>query len=216
MSTLTQQHATLITAPNPGKLSALEAAMMDGCNSLHEAVAAGDDERIASLRADLEAMVDRYEATEAEGHPHPRWAVPHQRALYLSAAGDAEGAIVYEQIALEHAGTARQREISLGNIAERCLRLGRYDEAVEYFLQAQQVAPNSTPIMLTGAQALYHAGFVAEANNIFKAFLGMPHLLKQGTDLTAYLDYETRLHAMAGDLPALASLLRRWEEVSCG
>lgn len=214
--------ATLITAPNPSNMTPLEAGMMDGCNVLHEAVAAGDDEQVAHLTADLAAMLDRYEAANADDHPNADWAVPHQRALVLSAAGDAEGAIVYEEIALDHAGTARQREISLGNLSERSLRLGRLDDAIEFFFRARDISPGSIPIMLTGAQALYLAGYTGQADGIFRALLARPDLLSIGNDLTAYLEFESRLHAMRRGLPSLNRLMDRWEmlrlsqEMACG
>jgi tetratricopeptide (TPR) repeat protein len=214
--------AALITARNPANMTPLEAAMMDGCNLLHAAVGAGDHEEAARLITDLAAMLDRYEAAGADDHPNADWAVPHQRALVLSAAGDAAAAIVYEEIALEHAGTARQREISLGNLSERCLRLGRLDEAVEFFFRARDNSPSSIPIMLTGAQALYLAGYRQQAEGIFRALLGRADLLSIGNDLTAYLEFESRLHAMRRDLPSLDALMERWEslrlsqEMACG
>src|SRR5262249_35969295 len=157
---------------------------------LHEAVGLGDEIRVQELEAAVTRLLERYEACNAEEHPHPRWAVPHQRALFMSAAGDVAGAVIYEDIALPHAQTERQREISLGNLAERYMRLERFDEAVEYFFKAREVAPRSVPIMLTGAQALYLAGFRAESDRIFKALLSMPQLLTSSSDLTAYLDFE--------------------------
>lgn len=212
MTTLASQTGTtVITAPNPGNMSPLEAAMMDACNELHEAVGLNDAARVTDLEAALSAMLQKYEAAGAEDHPAPKWAVPHQRALFLSAAGDVEGAIIYEDIALQHAGTERQREISLGNLAERCMRLGQHDDALHYFLRARDVAPRSVPIMLTGAQALFLAGYRAEADRIFRALLAMPQLLSVGSDLTAYLDFETRLQAMRADLPSLDRLMSAWE-----
>lgn len=202
---------TVITAPNPGNMSPLEAAMMDACNELHEAVAQGDEQRVEELETALGRMLERYEATNAEDHPHPKWAIPHQRALFLSAAGDVEGAVIYEEVALQHAQTPRQREISLGNLADRYMRLGRYDAAIEHFLKAREVAPKSVPIMLTGAQALYLAGFRAEADRIFKALLAMPQLLTPSSELAAYLDFETRLQSMRPDLPSLDRLMAAWE-----
>ncbi len=212
-ATTTTTHTTLITAPNPTNMSALEAAMMDACNQLHEAVGQGDDDAALRLRSDLAEMLDRYEHSNADDHPNADWAVPHQRALALSAAGEVEGAIVYEEIALEHAGTDRQREISLGNLADRSIRAGRAEQAVEYFFRARDVSPRSVPIMLTGAQALYLAGYVSESNRIFQALGAMPRLLREGTELTAYLDFETRLQEMRLDLPALDELLGRWESI---
>ena len=43
------QTTTVITAPNPGNMSPLEAAMMDACNELHEAVSQADDALIQDL-----------------------------------------------------------------------------------------------------------------------------------------------------------------------
>jgi tetratricopeptide (TPR) repeat protein len=213
MTTFASQTTTVITAPNPASMSPLEGAMMDACNELHEVISLGDDARARELEATLVRLMERYEATNAEDHPHPRWAIPHHRALFMSAAGDAAGAVIYEEIALQHAQTDRQREISLGNLAERYMRLERFDEAVEHFFKAREVAPRSVPIMLTGAQALYLAGFRAESDRIFRALLSMPHLLTVGSDLTAYLDFETRLQAMRPDLPSLDRLMSAWESL---
>ncbi len=210
-NTNASQTTTVITAPNPGNMSPLEAAMMDACNELHEAVSLGDEERIQHLEAAMGRMLDKYEATNAEDHPHPRWAVPHQRGLFMSAAGDVAGAVIYEDIALQHAQTERQREISHGNLAERYMRLERFDDAIEHFMKARDVAPKSVPIMLTGAQALFLAGFRAEADRIFKALLSMPQLLTPTSELTAYLDFETRLQVMRQDLPSLDRLMAAWE-----
>lgn len=207
------RHTTLITSPNPAKMTPLEAAMMDACNTLHDAVARNDDRRIAETRSQLTELLDRYEACGAEDHPHPRWAVPHQRALAMSALGDLHQALVYEELALEHAGTERQREISLGNLAERSMRVGRIEDSIEYFFQARDVSPASVPILLTGAQALYLAGFKAESDGIFAALLGMNEQFRTGTELTAYLDFETRLQVMKRDLPSLQNVLRKWESV---
>jgi tetratricopeptide (TPR) repeat protein len=124
-----------------------------------------------------------------------------------------EQAIVTERIALRYADTDRRREISLGNLADRCLRLGRYDEAIETFLEAQSVAPESVPVMLTGAQALALGGFPAEAERIFRTFLENPSHLRPGTELVAYLEYEPRLGELAAGLPALAELRARWERI---
>jgi tetratricopeptide (TPR) repeat protein len=197
-------------------MTELEGAIMDACNALHEARACDDQERIEQLKVHLDQMLTRYEDSGADNHPQPRWAVPHHRALSLSALGDVEGAIVYEEIALDHAGTDRQREISLGNLAERSIRAGRAEDAVEFFFRAREVAPRSIPIMLTGAQALFLAGYTVEANRIFHSFLAMPHLMTPGSELTAYLDYETRLQEMRQDLPALDDLMTRWEGAKAG
>lgn len=205
------QSTTIITAPNPGSMSPLEAAMMDACNELHEAVGNGDEQRVGQLETLMTELLTRYEATGAEAHPQPRWAVPHPRALFMSAAGDVAGAVIYEDIALQHAETPRQREISLGNLAERYMRLERFEDAVEHFFKAREVAPRSVPIMLTGAQALYLAGFRAESDRIFKALLSMPQLLTPTSELTAYLDFETRLQVMRQDLPSLDRLMAAWE-----
>jgi tetratricopeptide (TPR) repeat protein len=210
------QHTTLVTTKKPTELSPLEGAIMDACNSLHEAMALDDADLTARLVAELDALLDRYEASDAEDHPNPKWAVPHHRALAMSAAGNVEGAVVYEEVALEHADNKRRLEISHGNLAERYLRLERYDEALAHFLAAQEVAPNSTPIMLTGAQALYFTGHAQAADAIFRAFLARPDLLRPHTELTAYLDYETRLRELRAALPSLDALMTRWEEVSRG
>jgi hypothetical protein len=93
------------------------------------------------------------------------------------------------------------------------MRLERFDEAVEHFFKARDVAPKSVPIMLTGAQALYLAGFRAESYRIFMALLSMPQLLTPSSDLTAYLDFETRLQAMRPDLPSLDRLMSAWESL---
>jgi tetratricopeptide (TPR) repeat protein len=202
--------ATLVTCPKPDDFSPLEAAIMDACNEMHEAREQGDAQGAARVRTLLLKLVDRYDEADAEGHPNAAWARPNQRALALSACGEVERAVEAELIALKYADTPRRREISLGNLADRCIRLGRYEEAVRFFLQARQAAPESVPVMLTGAQALFLLGHADAANNIFATFLDRPEMLAPGTELTAYLDCETRLREMALDLPALRELMVRW------
>lgn len=204
---------SLVTATTPAELSPLEAAIMDACNLLHEVRAAGAGARATEVRAQLFDLLDKYDASDAENHPNPAWARANQRALAHSAAGEVEQAVVTERIALRYADTNRRREISLGNLADRCLRLGRYEEAIESFLEAQAIAPTSVPVMLTGAQALALAGFADEANRIFRAFLENPEHLRPGTELVAYLEYEPRLGELAAGLPALAELRARWDRI---
>lgn len=204
---------TLITSPTASSMSPLESIIMDRCNALHEARAAGDADLADRLIDSLETLLEKYEASDAEAHPNAAWAVPHHRALVCSAAGQSESAVMYEEIALQHADTARRLEISHGNLAERCLRLERYDDALAHFLAAQQVAPTSVPIMLTGAQALHLCGYHAQAEKIFRALLARKDLLRSETDLTAYLDYEPRLVAMRHESPALDALMSAWEGV---
>ncbi len=74
-----------------------------------------------------------------------------------------------------------------------------------------EIAPGSAPILLTGAQALYLAGHTAEADRIFAEFLDHPEMLTPGSELTAYLDCESRLREMTQRLPSLAELMRRWD-----
>ena len=54
------------------------------------------------------------------------------------------------------------------------MRVGRNDEAIEYFFQARDVAPRSVPILLMGAQALYVGGHKAEADAIFRRIIATP------------------------------------------
>ncbi len=204
---------TLVTSPTASSMSPIESAIMDQCNALHECRAAGDHDAASRLADSLEALLEKYEATNAEDHPNAEWAVAHHRALVLSAAGETESAVVYEEIALEHADTPRRIEISQGNLAERCLRLERYDAALSHFLAAREVAPTSVPIMLTGAQALFFCGYTDQAEKIFRALLKRKDLLRPDTDLTAYLDYEPRLAAIRHESPALDALMSAWEEV---
>lgn len=204
---------SLVTATKPTELSPLEAAIMDACNLLHEVRASGNQAKAGEVRAHLFDLLDRYDASDAENHPNPAWARANQRALAHSAAGEVEQAIVTERIALRYADTDRRREISLGNLADRCLRIGRYDEAIEHFLEAQTVAPTSVPVMLTGAQALALAGFPDEANRIFEGFLADPAHLRPGTELVAYLEYEPRLGELAAGLPALKQLKATWDRI---
>lgn len=202
---------TLVTTPDPADLSPIEAAIMDRCNELHESVAVGNAARTRLLRSELDDLLDRYERTGAEAHPNPDWAVPNQRALVLSAAGEIEGAIEAELEAMQHADTPRRREISAGNLAERHIRLGDYVGAISWFIEARSAAPESIPIMLTGAQALFLGGYGAQANRIFARLLQQaerdPSLVSGGGELAAYLDFESRLAGMAPDLPALHELM---------
>lgn len=204
------EDTTLVTASSSSELSPMEAAIMDACNALHHARAAGDHQGVIELAQVLGELLERYAATDGDEHPNPQWAIPTQRALALSAMGKTREAIEAELNALPHADTPRRLEISLGNLADRCLRIGLIDEALAYFMRAWAVAPESVPIMLTGAQALDAAGLRDDANEIFESLLAVPELLAPDTELAAYLDHEPRLREMAVRLPALAELMARW------
>lgn len=208
------EDTTLVTASSQGEISAMEGAIMDACNALHAARAAGDHRGVIELAQVLGELLERYAATDGDNHPNPRWAIPTQRALALSAMGRTREAIEAELLALPHADTPRRLEISLGNLADRCMRIGLVDEALAYFMRAWAVAPDSVPIMLTGAQALFAAGMHSDANEIFANLLEMPELLAPDTELTAYLDHEPRLRAMADRLPSLAELMANWAAVA--
>ena len=201
---------SLVTAADPSELSPIESAIMDVCNELHESRAVGDADRVAELCAHADKLLHKYSACNAEDHPNPAWAVPNQRALILSAAGKTLRAIDAELEALQHADTPRRREISCGNLAERCVRVGRIDEALRYFLDAADAAPQSVPVLIAGAQSLHLAGYRTEANRIFDELLtqarSKPAMLGHAGELGAYLRYEPRLRRLAPDLPALSAL----------
>jgi tetratricopeptide (TPR) repeat protein len=201
---------SLVTAADPSELSPIESAIMDVCNELHEARADNHADRIAELCAQADVLLVKYEASNAEDHPNPEWAVLNQRALVLSAAGKTRQAIDAERAALDHADTPRRKEISFGNLAERCVRAGLIDEALGYFLDAAEAAPNSVPVLVAGAQSLFLAGYRTEANRIFDELLTQarqrPAMLGHAGELGAYLRYEPRLRRLAPDLPALSAL----------
>ena len=205
--------ATLVTASSPSDLSPMEAGIMDACNELHDARATGDLARARGVRTRLFALIERYEETDADNHPNAAWARPNQRALALSADGQLAQAIAAEQVALKYADTPRRREISLDNLADRCTRAGRHDEALAYFFQAAEVAPSSIPVLMTGALALHAAGHAEQADALFASLLALPGQLAPGGPLGAYLDCEDRLAAMAPDLPHLRALFDAWSRV---
>lgn len=202
---------TIVTASNPAELSPIEAAIMDACNALHESREAGDEESVGAYTAALFELLERYDATDGENHPNPAWARPSQRALALSAMGRLNEAVRAELAALKYADTPRRREISLGNLADRCLRLGDAELAVGYFLEAIAVNPGSVPVLLTGAGALFRAGHREEADAIYRAVLGTPGLLDEGSELSAYLAFDPATRAMRGSLPGLDALYAAWE-----
>lgn len=202
---------SLVTASVPSELSPIEAAIMDACNALHEARHQRDGAAELELGDRLMALLDRYDATDGEDHPSPAWARANQRALVLSAMGRLEQAIQLEEAALRYADTPRRREISAGNLAERCLRVGRPREAVAWFLQAYEANPDSLPVLITGAQALCAVGLCEEADRIFTVLADQPALLGPDSELGAYLDYEPRLRTMASKLPSLGRLIDLWD-----
>lgn len=184
---------------------------MDACNALHEAREAGDPGRASDFTNALFELLGKYDATDGDNHPHPAWSRPNQRALALSAMGRVEDAVRTELIALKYADTPRRREISLGNLADRCLRLGDADLAVGYFLEAIEANPRSVPVLITGANALFRAGHHAEADAIFLAMLGSPGLLGEGSELSAYLAFDPGTRSMRGKLGGLDDLYAAWE-----
>ncbi|MCC5824064.1 MAG: hypothetical protein LAT64_12295 [Phycisphaerales bacterium] len=206
-----QTDATIVTASNPGELSPIEAAIMDACNLLHEAREHGDRAATEAITQSLFQLLRRYDETDGDDHPNPAWSRPNQRALALSAMGRVEDAVRTELVALKYADTPRRREISLGNLADRCLRLGDAELALGYFLEAIEANPKSVPVLITGAIALFRAGHREEADAIFRAILESPGLLGEGTELSAYLAFDPGTRSMRGRLPALDDLYAAWE-----
>lgn len=209
-TTSNRHDTTIVTAPT-GDLSPLEAAIMDACNQLHEARKLEDGAGVAEIRARLFDLIDRYDATDGDDHPNPAWARPNQRALALSASGETMKAIDTERLALKYADNNRRLEISLDNLCDRCLRVGRYEEAIAYFLRATEIAPRSVNVLLNGAQALWLAGYRVQANAIFEAFEDQPEQLAPQGTLAAYLDCEPRFGQMRQDLPALDHIFKLYE-----
>jgi tetratricopeptide (TPR) repeat protein len=203
--------STIVTASNPAELSPIEAAIMDACNALHEAREQGDRHTAKAFTDALFELLARYDQTDGDNHPNPAWSRPNQRALALSAMGRVQDAVKAELIALKYADTPRRREISLGNLADRCLRLDDPELAVGYFLEALEANPDSLPVMVTGAHALYRAGHRDEADAIFQAMLESPGLLEQGGELSAYLAFDPNTRALRARLPSLELLYAAWE-----
>jgi tetratricopeptide (TPR) repeat protein len=201
---------TIVTASHSNELSPIEAAIMDCCNTLHEARDRQDLRTIREISTQLEQLLERYDQTDGENHPNPTWARANQRALALSAMGHLDQAIRLELTALKYADTPRRKEISFGNLADRCLRLGEPDRAVEYFLDAINANPESVPVLITGAHALYEAGFTEQADTIFRTLLDNESLLTPSSELGAYLDCDIRTRNLSEVLPSLSALYDRW------
>jgi len=209
-----QLRSTIVTASNHNELSPIEAAIMDCCNTLHEAQDRQDQLTIREIHAQLESLLDRYDQTDGEDHPNPAWARANQRALALSAMGMIDQAIRLELTALKYADTPRRIEISSGNLADRCLRLGEPDRAVEFFLDAINANPDSIPVLITGANSLFEAGFIEQADTIFKTLLDNPEQLTPNSELGAYLDCDIRTRNLCEHLPSLAELYLLWNEMN--
>lgn len=205
-----QISSTIVTASSVNELSPIEAAIMDCCNTLHEAHDRQDQLTIREINTQLENLLDRYDQTDGENHPNPAWARANQRALALSAMGKIDQAIRLELTALKYADTPRRKEISYGNLADRCLRLGEADRAVEFFLDAINANPESVPVLITGANSLFEAGYIEQADAIFATFLKNPSLLTPTSELGAYLDCDIRTRNLCEHLPSLAALYSRW------
>jgi len=201
---------TIVTASSSSELSPIEAAIMDCCNTLHEAHDRHDRLTIKAVSEQLDKLLDRYDQTDGENHPNPAWARANQRALALSAMGKIDQAIRLELAALKYADSPRRLEISFGNLADRCLRLGEADRALEFFLDAINANPESVPVLITGAHSLFEAGYIEQADTIFKTFLENPDLLTPSSELGAYLDCDIRTRNLCEHLPSLAALFERW------
>lgn len=201
---------TIVTASKTSELSPIEAAIMDCCNTLHEARDRHDLRTIREVSEHLEQLLNRYDETDGENHPNPAWARANQRALALSAMGQIDQAIRLELTALKYADTPRRKEISYGNLADRCLRLGEPDRALEYFLDAINANPDSVPVLITGAHALHEAGYLDQADTIFRTLLDNEQLMTPSSELGAYLDCDIRTRNLSEVLPALSALYDKW------
>jgi tetratricopeptide (TPR) repeat protein len=210
----TQIKTTIVTASIANELSPIEAAIMDCCNTLHEAHDRKDQLTIREINIELEELLDQYDQTDGENHPNPTWARANQRALALSAMGKIDQAIRLELTALKYADTPRRLEISYGNLADRCLRLGEADRAVEFFLDAINANPESVPVLITGAHSLFESGYIEQADTIFKTFLDNPQLLTPDSELGAYLDCDIRTRNLCEHLPSLSALYMRWTSLN--
>ena len=206
--------STIVTASFHNELSPIESAIMDCCNTLHEAHDRQDQLTIREVSEEIEQLLTRYDETDGEDHPNPTWARANQRALALSAMGKIDQAIRLELSALKYADTPRRQEISLGNLADRCLRLGEANRALEYFLDAINANPESVPVLITGAHSLFEAGYIEQADTIFKTFLDNPALLTPSSELGAYLDCDIRTRNLCEHLPSLTELYMRWTSMN--
>ncbi|MFK7759386.1 MAG: hypothetical protein AB8C13_05505 [Phycisphaerales bacterium] len=202
-------NTTIVTSANPSELSELEAAIMDACNELHTSREMQDQAGIEIFTSTLLTLLDSYDATDGDHHPNPAWARPNQRALAYSAMGDLERAIALEMTALKYADSPRRQEISNGNIADRLIRIGDPQAAIEFFLDAHQHNPDSIPVLLTGAVAVYEAGYEEQAETIFNTILVNPQLLIEGSELAAYLDLDARTRRVAMNLDSGLKLLSK-------
>ncbi|MGJ8635719.1 MAG: hypothetical protein ACSHX5_02610 [Phycisphaerales bacterium] len=213
LSNNTQSTTTIVTASNHNELSPIESAIMDACNELHTSREIGDEQGIKIFTDTLYSLLDSYDSTDGEHHPNPAWARATQRALALSAMGKLEQAIALELSALKYADTPRRKEISSGNLADRFIRLGDPASAIAYFLDAQEQSPDSIPVLLTGAVAVFEAGYAAHAESIFKSMLSTPDLLTPNSELAAYLELDPRTRRVAESLDSGLTLLARLESM---
>lgn len=198
--------ATIVTTDDPKRLSPIEASIMDWCNMAHRVRAREDDQELAAVSRELHRLLARYDETDGDGHAHPAWARPNQRALVQSALGRTIEAIETEAIALRYADTPRRIEVSAGNIAARYLRLGDANRAIPYFLQAWDAAPYSVPVLLTGATAFHRTGRHDEAESVFASLLEIAPMLGADSDLAAWLAHDEELRDLADESEALSQL----------
>ncbi len=210
----TNTTTTIVTASSNNELSNLEAAIMDACNELHAARDNDDQSAINIFTQTLHSLLETYDATDGDNHPNPAWARANQRALALSAMGILEQAIALELAALKYADTPRRREISSGNLADRFIRLGDPSSAIAFFLDAQEENPDSIPVLLTGAVALFEAGYTEQAESIFKTILNNPQLLTPTSELAAYLQFDRRTQEVARSLDSGLKLLAKIESMN--
>ena len=210
----TNKTTTIVTASSSDELSPLEAAIMDACNELHASRDANDTQGTEIFTQTLHSLLDTYDATDGDNHPNPTWARANQRALANSAMGNIERAIALELAALKYADTPRRREISSGNIADRFIRLGDPSSAIAYFLDAQEENPDSIPVLLTGAVAVFEAGYTQQAEIIFKTLLNNPKLLTPHSELATYLDLDPRTQQVAQSLESGLKLLARLDSMN--
>jgi len=210
----TNSTTTIVTASSSDELSPLEAAIMDACNELHASRDANDKQGTEIFTQTLHSLLDTYDATDGDNHPNPAWARANQRALANSAMGNIERAIALELAALKYADTPRRREISSGNIADRFIRLGDPSSAIAYFLDAQEENPDSIPVLLTGAVAVFEAGYTQQAEIIFKTLLNNPKLLTPHSELATYLDLDPRTQQVAQSLESGLKLLARLDSMN--
>lgn len=128
-------------------------------------------DRLPESERKLRARLREFEEQFPADFPFRHWHIRIMQGMVASTLGDFDAAIKLDQESLLAAGSDEQRAISYLNLSEDYRYAGRYNESVDFGLEAYRLNPAHKGLVCNLALALAKAGRRDDAKNILSVFL---------------------------------------------